>query len=111
MRLKSLEGILGVLPRGVIESGVVFIELDSMNYESLKVDIDSTIQFGSPILYEGKVEDIGRCLHLSYMGYRVLVTCNKQVKDRLEDYYVAFKTKIDDGVLDQPSTKAEDGTQ
>jgi hypothetical protein len=96
VKLKNIEEIVLNLPTEKVIGRVVYIELDTINYEALKDNIDKTIDFGMPVLNESKVEDIGKCMHLNFMGHQILITCNKQAKEELDYFYIAFKTKIQD---------------
>jgi hypothetical protein len=92
--LSSIQDVLVRLPIDKVEGSIVFIELDSINYETVRNELDSMIVAGMPILQESKVEDIGKCIRLNYIGYIVLITNNKDEKESLSNFYIAFKTKI-----------------
>jgi len=95
-------GILGTIDRcihsvqvGLIEGGVVYIELDKENYEVFLKEVDEKVNYESEMSVDlkRKVADMGQCTVLNYMGYKIVVSVNKD-KGKMENFYFAFKTKI-----------------
>jgi hypothetical protein len=86
--LKTLEGCIGKVSPELIENKILYVELDKENYELFDSEISSEY-----ILQEQKMPDIGKCKILTYLGYKVIIVNNKD-RDKLDNFYIAFKTKI-----------------
>lgn len=94
--LGSIDKFLSVLPRGVIDEDVLYVELGLDNYELLKKEVSNLESVVENIKLEDRqvVKGIGeRCSALTYMGYKIIVVQNEGKK--LDGkFYIAFKIKV-----------------
>lgn len=94
--LGSIDKFLSVLPRGVIDEDVLYIELGKDSYELLEKEVLNLQYVIEDVKLEGKqvVKDIGeKCSTLSYLGYKVIIVQNEGKK--LDGkFYIAFKIKV-----------------
>jgi hypothetical protein len=94
--LGSIDKFLSVLPRGVIDENILYIELGKDNYELLEKEVSNLQHVIEDVKLEGKqvINDIGnRCSTLSYLGYKVIIVQNEDKK--LDGkFYIAFKIKV-----------------
>jgi hypothetical protein len=104
--LERLERLVEVLAWDHIVGGVVFIELDTIRYDEVLKEVEDKYSFK-----ETAVKDIGKAIHLNYMGKTFIITYNPKAKVVLEDMYVAFKTKIDDRILDNTGGKTKNDAE
>ena len=95
-------GILTTLDRAIsaiqthdlIEYKTVYIELDSKNYELITEEVETLLDPKNTISVEiQKSKNLGECKILTYLGYKIIITVNKN-KENINDFYFAFKTKI-----------------
>lgn len=96
-------GILGTIDRcihsvqsGLIEGNIVYIELDKDTYDTFLKEVDEKVNAMAEIStteFKKQVADIGVCTVLSYMGYKIVVSVNKD-KNKMDTFYFAFKTKV-----------------
>lgn len=94
--LGSIDKFLSVLPRGVIDEDILYIELGLDSYELLEKEVFNLHHVVEDIKLEGKqvIKDIGeKCSTLSYLGYKIIIVQNEG--KRLDGkFYIAFKIKI-----------------
>ena len=78
-----------MLPHELIEDKVLYIELDRDNYKVIQEEIDAKYD----LVAEQKVADIGKCLTMQFLEFKIIIALNKS-KSKLDNFYIAFKTKI-----------------
>ena len=91
--LSTIDRAISAVQDDLIDGKIVYIELDKDNYELVQKEVENYKLAENISLEEKKVADIGKCLVLSYMDYKVIITVNND-KRKMEDFYFAFKTKI-----------------
>ena len=92
--LSTLDRVLHSIQNDVIDSNVIYIELDKENYSLVQEEVNTISEIGGASLaFKEKVTDVGKCLVLTYNEYKVIITVNKN-KDKGDDFYFAFKTKV-----------------
>ena len=88
--LKTLDMCIHKIQEDIIDSRIIFVELDRDRYKEVKEEVESMTTISSK---EEKVSDIGACIILGYEGYRFMITENKGI-GKSDLFYIAFKTKI-----------------
>jgi hypothetical protein len=91
--LKTIEEIFGKIDFSIVKDDLLYLELDKENSKLLDEEIENYSD-QSIIIKQEKVKDMGTAKVLSYLGHRIIVVTDKNVKNKLDDFYVAFKTKI-----------------
>ena len=87
--LGTIDRCINMLPHELIEDKVLYIELDRDNYETMQEEVNAKYDF----VAEQKVTDMGKCLTMLYREFKIVIVLNKN-KSKLDNFYVAFKTKV-----------------
>ncbi len=86
--LKDIQDVVVRLPFDIILNGIIFIEVDKLNYQKLK---DELVIANIVFSYDNK-KDFGVAMKFNFNGCDILITA---ASDKISDeYYVAFKTKV-----------------
>ena len=96
--LNKLEEIMGVLPWDKVETNTLFIELDEVTFEEFGKEIEARYNLGEKVAFTEKARkvdpDVGDALWVTFMGRNLVIASNKRAKEKLDTFYVAFKTKL-----------------
>ena len=92
--LKTIEECFKKIDPTLVKDGIFYVELDEENYKILETDVSINYSVNEIKFAEEKVRDIGKATVLTLDGRKVVVVLNKEVKHRLDDMYIAFKTQL-----------------
>lgn len=73
--LGTIDRCLNVLPKSIIESEIVYVELDKDSYEIIQEElaIATKVPGGITLENERYADDIGKCLVIKIGEYKVIV--------------------------------------
>lgn len=92
--LATIDRCMNMIPKELIDSNIIYIELDKENYSGIKEEVENLIKIdGGITLTDERRADIGKALVVSMSGYKIVIALNEN-KPKGEDFYLAFKTRI-----------------
>ena len=89
--LKVFEDCIGKINPELIKDRTIYIELDSQTNKEFKETELANLDCST---VESKIPDVGNASVVNFMGYKFIIVENKDVKTKMDDFYIAFKTKI-----------------
>ena len=82
------------IPEELVQDGIFYVEVDEESYKSIEVDASINYPSGTIKLEPEKVKDIGKATVLQFNNHKIIIVSNKDTKQSLNSFYLAFKTKI-----------------
>jgi len=93
--LGAIERCMHSIPQDLYSDKILYVELSKHDFDEVEKSIEyyTTHKAEFSIEHQKKVKDFGVCSILTYMGYKVVISVNKN-KTTDGDFFIAFKSKV-----------------